>query len=147
MEPEGFNIRGAWHYRAHNLLTPYTILPGALKDFCLVKGTGYVLLAGCTTTSPLTITRTELETSDGETYLEEFSCATLLGANLVLPMPSGWWISQIAPLIPAYSIMFTPASPWPFSKRLKASLLNPTALPIVCVTSVLTILLPENAKA
>ncbi len=146
MESQGFNIRSSWHYRPYNLLSPYVILPGAVKDFCTVKGTGYVLLAGCTTTSPATITRIELETADGDLYLEEFSCLTLLGANLILPMPSGWWVSQVAPLVPAYSVMFTPASPWPFSKRLQASLINPTPLPITCVTSVLTILLPENQK-
>src|SRR4030042_5382935 len=116
MERQGFDINSAWHWRPHNLLTPFVIAPGRSRDICTVHGKGYVVLAGVTSTSPLITAHIELETVDGDMFMEEFSCATLLGANLILPMSAGWWVSQAAPLIPAYSIMFTPSAWWPFSK-------------------------------
>ena len=147
MEPQGFDVSSGWHWRPYNLLTPFVIAPGGTRDLCTVRGKGFVVLAGVTATSPLITARIELETANGDTFLEEFSCVTLLGANLVLPMASGWWVSQVAPLVPAYSIMFTPSVWWPFSKRLFVQLQNPSAAPVSCVSSILTILLENNAKA
>ena len=133
-----------WHYRPYNILTPFTIAPGGSRTVCDLKQKGYAIFASVTASSPAILCRVELETS-GETFIEEFTCLQLLAAGLTQSMTSGWWVSANFPLVPSYTVTFTPSPWWPVDQRIKVILVNNTAAPIVATSSVLCIIL-ENKE-
>lgn len=128
-----------WHYRPVNILSPFTLLPGASRKFVDMKTRGYIVLAAATFSSPNLSCKHEIETQT-ETFSDEFSCAQLLLAGWTQYMSSGWWCSGAFPLVPSYTVVHSP-SPWsPFTKRLTVQLINRTLLPIIVYsTAVLTI--------
>ena len=122
------------------MLSPFTVLPTVQKVICELRKPGYVLLGAVTANSPLLTCRVEIET-DGEMFLEEFTCVQLLAAGWVQAMTSGWWVSGNFPLVPSFTASFTPSPWWPVGRSVKISLVNNTAAPIIATSAVLCIVL------
>jgi hypothetical protein len=128
-----------WHFRPTNILSPFTLNPGATRDFVDMRTRGYVVLAAATFSSPNLSCRHEVETAI-DTFSDEFTCTQLLLAGWTQYMSAGWWCSGAFPLVPSYTVVHSP-SPWtPFSKRLTVTLINRTLAPIIVYsTAVLAI--------
>ena len=126
-----------WRYRPY-FVSPFTLNPGEERVLCDLRRHGYITFGGLTSNSLALTCKIELETAT-ESTIEEVVAAQLLAAGWVFPMNSSWWISGNFPLIPSFTITHAP-SPWtPFSKRLKLTLLNRSAIPIVYSAAIMTI--------
>jgi len=120
-------LRQDWRYRPWDIAT--TVLqPNETRTIIDLRKHGWVVVGGIFCNNPNLRWVIELETGT-EVYRNEFSLLELntYGGNQAC---NSWWISLFDVVNGLYATQFSPAQPWPFYKRFKFSLQNPTALPI-----------------
>jgi len=122
-------LKGNWRYRPFDIST-FTIMSGENRIICDVRRKGWVVAGFVTHNNPNLNLTIEIETGT-ETYINTFTADELFQIGLVQAQNTGWWISRYDTILDIYNVIFTPAAWLPFYKRIKVTLENKTAVPIV----------------
>ena len=121
-------LSGNWRYRPYQVST-FTLAPGESRLLVDLRKHGWALSAAAIHNNPNLSCKLELETGT-ETYVETFTANDLLALGFVQPAPTSWWVSVYNTILNAYVVAFTPATWWPFYRRLKIAVENTTSTPI-----------------
>ena len=145
---EGFSrlpLEGNWRYRPYNIAT-FTLAPGESRIIMDLRRHGWVLSAAVAHNNPDMSCTIELETGT-ENYIESFTTNDLFNLGFVQPAPTSWWVSIYNTILNAYVVAFTPATWWPFYRRIKVTLENKTSTPVtISRVAVLCIEFVEGAQ-
>ena len=118
-------VRGDWRWRPFDF-SNVPLAVNETKTLIDMKKAGWAVYAAVTLNNPGVSAVLEMETKTDK-YRHSFTTNELYAAGLTTPQPTAWWNSLYNALIPLYSVQFTPAMWWPFSKGFKFSLENKTA--------------------
>ena len=118
-------LKGNWRYRPYDIST-FTLAPGESRIILDLRRHGWVVSAAIAHNNPNMSCTIELETGT-ENYIQSFTTNDLFNLGFVQPAPTSWWVSIYNTILNAYVVAFTPATWWPFYRRIKVTLENKTA--------------------